>query len=144
MPVQFFFTDITATLTERSRLKAFITSIFEKENRTLNTLTVIFCSDDYLLDINKQFLQHDYYTDIISFNLSTDPYIIEGELYISIDRIKDNAEINKVTLKKELHRVIFHGVLHLCGYKDKTATSKKIMTTMEDHSLDKYFSLQSF
>lgn len=144
MPIQFYFTDITVSLTERKRLKLFIKSIFNKKERQLNSLTIIFCSDEYLLDINKQFLQHDYYTDIITFNLSENVSIIEGEIYISVDRVRDNALTNKVTIKQELHRVIFHGVLHLCGYKDKSAQAKKIMTAQEDNSLEKYFSLNLY
>ena len=144
MPIQFYFTDTTVSLLERKRLKLFIESIFDKNNRQLSSLTIIFCSDEYLLDINKQFLQHDYYTDIITFNLSNDLSIIEGEIYISIDRVKDNALSHKVTIKQELHRVIFHGVLHLCGYKDKSIKAKKSMTLQEDYSLERYMSLDLY
>ena len=140
MPIQFYFTDITVSLLERKRLKNFIKSIFDKKERHLNSLTIIFCSDEYLLDINKQFLQHDYYTDIITFNLSENIQVIEGEIYISVDRVRDNAITNKVTVNQELHRVIFHGTLHLCGYLDKTIKAKKEMTKQEDYSLEKYFS----
>lgn len=144
MPIQFYFTDVIISLPERKRLKPFIKSIFYKKKRKLHSLIIIFCSDEYLLDINKQFLQHDYFTDIITFNLSEDINIIEGELYISIDRVKDNALINKVTIQQELHRVIFHGILHLCGYKDKSTQSKNIMTQQEDFCLNKYFSFNLY
>ena len=140
MPIQFYFTDTTVLLLERKRLKLFIKSIFDKKERQLNSLTIIFCSDEYLLDINKQFLQHDYYTDIITFNLSEDIKVIEGEIYISVDRVRDNAISNKVTVKQELHRVLFHGVLHLCGYLDKSVKAKKEMTLQENYSLERYFS----
>ena len=140
MPIQFYFTDTTVSLLERKRLKLFIKSIFDKKERQLNSLTIIFCSDEYLLDINKQFLQHDYYTDIITFNLSEDIKVIEGEIYISVDRVRDNAISNKVTVKQELHRVLFHGVLHLCGYLDKSVKAKKEMTLQENYSLERYFS----
>ena len=140
MPIQFYFTDTTVSLLERKRLKLFIKSIFDKKERQLNSLTIVFCSDEYLLGINKQFLQHDYYTDIITFNLSEDVKVIEGEIYISVDRVRDNAETNKVTVKQELHRVIFHGTLHLCGYLDKSIKAKKEMTEQENYSLERYFS----
>ena len=144
MPIQFYFTDTTVSLLERKRLKLFMKSIFDKKERQLNSLTIIFCSDEYLLGINNQFLQHDYYTDIITFNLSEDVKIIEGEIYISVDRVKDNAITNNVTVKQELHRVIFHGVLHLCGYLDKSAKAKKEMTLQENYSLEIYFSLNLY
>jgi len=140
MKVQFFFTDKNVTLRDRTRLKSFISNMFKKESRSASSLTYVFCSDEYLLDINKQFLQHDYYTDIITFDLSSTKEVIEGEVYISIDRVKDNASQLGTTIKNELHRVIFHGVLHLCGYKDKKPTDEKIMRTTEDKYLKLYFS----
>ena len=144
MPIQFYFTDAAISLLERKRLKLFIKSIFDKKERQLNSLTIVFCSDEYLLDINKKFLQHDYYTDIITFNLSENERVIEGEIYISVDRVRDNAIINKVIVKQELHRVIFHGVLHLCGYLDKSVKAKKEMTLQENYSLERYFSLNLY
>jgi len=139
MPIQFFFIDVAVTLADRKRLKLFMEHIFIKHKRNLVSLSLIFCSDDYLLGINKQFLQHDYFTDIITFNLSDNVKIIEGEIYISIDRIKDNARSNNVSIKSELHRVIFHGALHLCGFKDKTHSDKTRMTSLENASLQSYF-----
>jgi probable rRNA maturation factor len=112
----------------------------KREKKSLVSLFFIFCKDEYLLNINKQFLQHDDYTDIITFNLSDNINTIEGEIYISIDRIKENATLNRVSQKEELHRVMFHGVLHLCGYKDKTPKDKKKMTTAENKCLELYFS----
>jgi rRNA maturation RNase YbeY len=89
--------------------------------------------------MNRRFLKHDYYTDIISFNLrgsKTDPIV--GEIYISVDRIRENARINNVSINQELHRVMFHGVLHLCGYNDKTKPQQRIMRLKEDSYLIKY------
>ena len=108
-------------LKNRRSLKLFIIQLFEKEGKSIKSLDIIFCSDEYLLDINNKHLQHDYYTDIITFDLS-DPTstLITGEVYISIDRVKDNALSLHTKFSTELLRVIFHGVLHLCGYKDKT------------------------
>jgi probable rRNA maturation factor len=139
MAVQFFFIDVAVSLNERRRLKQFIKEIFIERKRSLIKLSVIFCSDDYLLTINKNFLQHDYYTDIITFNLSDNPLVIDGEVYISLDRVRENANINTVTITNELHRIIFHGVLHLCGFKDKSKTDKLLMTQKEDATLQRYF-----
>ncbi|HEX4876978.1 MAG TPA: rRNA maturation RNase YbeY, partial [Chitinophagaceae bacterium] len=118
--IKFFFPYKTR-LSDRTRLKSFIESIFRKEKMALAELNYIFCSDDELLQINRQFLQHNYYTDIITFDLSDTGNAIHAEVYISIERVKDNARKLGVSFRKELHRVIFHGVLHLCGYKDKKA-----------------------
>ena len=139
MSIQFIFTDTVIQLSERKRLKLFIERMFGQNKRDLTNLSIIFCTDEYLLDINKRFLQHDYFTDIITFNFSDDTNIIEAEIYISVDRIRENAADNKVSIKEELHRVIFHGVLHLCGYKDKASADKKEMTRLEDKSLNKFF-----
>ncbi len=140
MAIQFFFAEKTTRVPERKRLKIFITNFFKQESRNLTSLLFIFCSDAYLLNINRQFLLHDYYTDVITFNLSNNPETIEGEIYISIDRIKENAAVMKVSNNYELHRVIFHGILHLCDYNDKTVSKKKKMTELEDVCLAKYFS----
>lgn len=139
MSVQFIFLDTKVPLRERRRLKQFIEKVVKKAKLKLIDLSIIFCNDDYLLNINKIFLQHDYYTDIVTFNLAEDTNIIEGEIYISVDRIRENATINNASLKQELHRVIFHGVLHLCGYKDKSKQEKALMTKAEDKLLDMYF-----
>ena len=139
MSIQFIFTDKVIQLSERKRLKLFIGKIFTQKKRTLTNLSIIFCTDEYLLVINKRFLRHDYYTDIITFNLSDARRVIDGEIYISVDRIKDNAINHKIFLKEELHRVIFHGVLHLCGYKDKEQGEKVKMTKAENKQLKLYF-----
>lgn len=126
-------------LRDRARLKNFIPELFTKEKKQLNELQYIFCSDDYLLKINKQYLNHDYYTDIITFDLSEPGTPINAEIYISVDRVRDNARSFGTSLKKELHRVIFHGALHLCGYRDKTSQEEKGMRKMEEQYLDLYF-----
>lgn len=126
-------------LTSRKRLKDFITSIFRSEKIPFDSLTIIFCDDEFLLGLNRQFLQHDYYTDIISFTLSEPFTPVAGELYISIDRVKDNASQLKVSFKNELHRVMFHGALHLCGYSDKNSQDISIMRAKENFYLSKYF-----
>jgi probable rRNA maturation factor len=139
MDIQFFFTGQSIALTHRTQLKTFIKRIFKKEKVSAASLTYVFCSDEYLLGINKQFLQHDYYTDIITFDLSSTKGTIEGEVYISLDRVRDNADQLGKTIKNELHRVIFHGALHLCGYKDKKPADEKAMRITEDKYLKLYF-----
>ena len=120
----------------RDRLKTFIASLLEKEGVGNSTINYIICSDDYLLDINQQHLQHNYYTDIITFDLSENARLhLEGEIYVSIDRVKDNALTEGINWKTELYRVLFHGVLHLCGYKDKKPVDIKMMRAKEEEYL---------
>lgn len=140
MAIQFFFLEQKFVLTQRKQLKLFITQMFKQHKIKLLSLTYVFCSDDYLLAINKQHLQHDYYTDIITFDLSEQAGETIGEIYISIDRVRDNATTHQVAFKEEIHRVIFHGALHLCGYRDKKPAEAKAMRIAENSSLKKYFS----
>ena len=102
-------------------------------------MSYIFCSDTYLLQINKKFLKHDFYTDIITFDLSVSTSKIDGEIYISVDRVIDNSKKAEVVLNEELHRVILHGALHLCGYKDKRQAEILKMRLSEDFYLKQYF-----
>jgi rRNA maturation RNase YbeY len=139
MPVQFFFINKNISLVNRTALKLYIGRIFKNEHKKLINLTYIFCSDKYLLEINKTHLKHDFYTDIITFDLSETRDLIIGEIYISTDRVRDNASQLGTTLREELHRVIFHGALHLCGYKDKTMEEEKDMRKAENELLHKYF-----
>lgn len=139
MQVHFFFSTNNITLKKRSALKSFIVSLFKAEGKRLQSLNYIFCSDEYLLNINRTSLNHDYYTDIITFDISETKDLIDGEIYISVDRVKDNALSLSLTIQEELHRVIFHGALHLCGYKDKTAKDIRAMRETEDKYLKKYF-----
>lgn len=127
-------------LKQRNRLKSFLTSTAESAKRPLSSLNIIFCSDEHLLGINRDFLQHDYYTDIITFDLSASGKApLEAELYISVDRVKENAKTLGQPFYRELHRVIFHGLLHLMGYKDKQKKDQALMREMEDRLLAKYF-----
>jgi rRNA maturation RNase YbeY len=138
MSISFNKGDKNATLANRAALKAFIEKAIKKEGLAIETLQYIFCSDQFLLGINKSFLEHDYYTDIISFDLSETKGKLIGEVYISIDRVKDNAKTHKTSLKEELLRVIFHGALHFCGYKDKKPADIKKMRAQEDKWLKSY------
>lgn len=139
MKIKFFFNDTLISLSNRVKLKQHLSDIFTDEGKPLSTLSFIFCTDKYLHAINLEFLSHDDYTDIITFSLAEPESPIAGEIYISTDRIRENAVKNKVTINNELHRVLFHGALHLCGYKDKTNKDKAIMTSKEDYYLSKYF-----
>ena len=139
IPSVSFFYEVPVALKHRTALKEFIQVIFRREKVKLAGLNYIFCSDQRLLEINRQFLQHDYFTDIITFELSAPKDPVEGEIYISIDRVRENAQHHASSFTRELHRVIFHGVLHLCGYKDKTTLEEKVMREKEDHYLKRYF-----
>ena len=127
--------DRSLTLSGKTSLKVFIRSLFIKENFTLRSITYVFCSDKFLLQINRDFLQHDYYTDIISFPLSKKGEPIEAEIYISVDRVKENAQVLGKTYQNEMYRVLFHGALHLCGYKDKKKSDVELMRKKEDQYL---------
>jgi rRNA maturation RNase YbeY len=133
--------DKSITLGNRVALKAFLEKQLKKEGIRIECLQYVFCSDKYLLDINKQFLNHDYYTDIISFDLSETRGVLIGDIYISVDRVKENAKTMKTTQGNELLRVIFHGALHFCGYKDKKPADAKLMRSMEDKWLRAYLRL---
>ena len=133
--VRFSCADINGIkLRERRKIKAFVKSIFEMEGKELKEINYIFCSDLYLLEINRKYLQHDYLTDIITFDLSESNATV-GEVYISSDRVSENSKIHRTTYSQELLRVIFHGALHLVGYKDKKKSEITIMRSKEDYYL---------
>jgi rRNA maturation RNase YbeY len=129
---------LPVSFSQRTLVKEVIRDLFKKEKTKLEQLQYIFCSDEYLLEINKEHLQHNYYTDIITFDLSEKPNAVIGEIYISVDRVRDNAQNYDVSFKQELLRVIFHGALHLCGHKDKTEKDQKLMRKAEDKYLQYY------
>jgi len=138
MTTQFFYL-LPTHLKNRNKLKLFIGNMIKSENGHINDLNIIFCSDLYLLEINKTYLHHNYFTDIITFDLSNNKSIIKpAEIYISLDRIRQNSIDYQSTIKNELHRVIFHGVLHLCGYKDKTKSQRIEIRARENFYLSKY------
>ena len=138
MNTNFFYQKATS-LQNRTKLKLFIKLLTKKEKTLINNLNIIFCSDEYLLSINQQFLNHNYHTDIITFELSNDTNGKTAEIYISVDSVVKNALDYQTTIKNELHRVIFHGVLHLCGYKDKKKNDITLMRLKEDEYLNLYF-----
>ena len=113
-----------------------INSTADQEGQTIQSLNFIFCSDEYLHQINVEYLQHDTYTDVITFPFMENGKPIEGDIFISIDRIKENTESFKTTFENELHRVMIHGTLHLLGFGDKTPEEKLKMTEKENEYLD--------
>ncbi|MFZ9044410.1 MAG: rRNA maturation RNase YbeY [Cyclobacteriaceae bacterium] len=133
--IHVFFEGLESFRIETILLESWIGTVCSNENHTLKNLSIIICTDEFLINMNRDHLDHDYYTDIITFDLSEEPTSIEGELYISLDRIRDNAKKLSVSESKELHRVIIHGVFHLIGYNDKTEQQQKIMRSKEDASL---------
>jgi rRNA maturation RNase YbeY len=137
--IHFFSHDIPTSLKNTTNLKHFIASIFKKEMQNLDSINYIFCSDRAILEINKKYLNHDFYTDVITFDLSPNNKALYAEVYISIERIRDNAKQLGISIKSELHRVLFHAALHLCGYNDKKKKDKEIMRKKEDELLTRYF-----
>lgn len=135
--VYFFFQQIGPGFKNRTALKGFIEKLFKKEGKKLRSINYIFCSDEDILKINKQYLKHDFYTDIITFDLSESDEIV-AEVYISTERVRENAKSLDTSFVSEIHRVIFHGALHLCGYGDKTKSEKVEMRKREDYYLNSY------
>ena len=136
--IHFFVEDTTFLLKEKAKVREWIVSTIKSEGfERVGELNFIFCSDAYLLEINKQYLNHDTFTDIVTFDSSEYEDTIAGDIFISVDRISENAEKFAVPFRDELHRVIIHGVLHLCGFHDKKPDDKKQMTAKEDEYLGK-------
>ncbi|MDP4828377.1 MAG: rRNA maturation RNase YbeY [Flavobacteriales bacterium] len=133
--ILFFNADSPYTLLQKRKIKTWIIDCANKENKRVGEVNIIFCTDEYLLEMNRSHLDHDFYTDIITFDSSTKSEI-NGELYISVDRVKDNAKTHNAKFVDEMHRVIIHGFLHLMGYKDKKPSEEKQMRLKEDFCLN--------
>lgn len=135
--INFHTEDIVFTVKNKTRIKRWIIQLIEAKKCKTGTINFIFCSDSYLLSINKQYLNHNTLTDIITFDYSKEQknIPISGDVFISIDRIKENAMAFSKTFENELHRVIIHGILHLLGHTDKTKTAKEEMTKQENKAL---------
>lgn len=118
-----------------ARLEQWIEDVAQRHNRILGPITYIFCNDEKILEVNLEFLQHDYFTDIITFDY-TRGRRISGDLFISLDTVASNAELVGATFERELHRVIIHGILHLCGINDKGPGEREIMERHEDEALE--------
>lgn len=134
--------DKTFRFPQKKLLKQAVIALFSSEGKPLEGLNYIFCSDEYLLKINREYLNHDYYTDIITFPLSDASAPIFAEIYISLDRVKENSIINDASLHNETLRVIFHGALHLCGYNDKSKQESAKMRVKESFYIN-YYSLMA-
>jgi probable rRNA maturation factor len=124
---------------DRTMVKVFLINLFRKKRRRVDAVNYIFCTDEYLLNVNKEYLNHDTYTDIITFELSEKGQPLLSDIYISIDRIRENAKLFNVSFKQELHRVMFHGALHLCGYNDKSVNEMTAMKDQENRCLSEFF-----
>ena len=136
MPAISFFTEsVTYNLPQKIKVRKWIKSTIEKEGFKLQELNFIFCSDEYLLGINQQYLNHNTYTDIITFDNSDVEKMIVSDIFISIERVKENAETYKTTVFDEVCRIMIHGTLHLLGYKDKGKAAKTLMTQKENEFL---------
>ncbi|MGK0387938.1 MAG: putative rRNA maturation factor [Maribacter sp.] len=131
--IQYISEDIDFCIDDEKRISDWIMKVVQEEKKQIKSVTYIYCSDEYLYNINLTYLNHDTYTDIITFPLSYSP--IESDIFISIDRVKENAKKFAVDFKTELHRVVIHGILHLCGYKDKTDEEQALMTQKENEAL---------
>jgi rRNA maturation RNase YbeY len=129
-----FYSETDFKIEDTMALNRWISEVVLHENHELGELTYVFCDDEYLHKLNLQFLNHDTLTDIISFDNSLGKQI-HGEVYISIERVKENASIYGVAFLEELHRVIIHGVLHFCGYQDKSEKQQEVMTGKENEAL---------
>ena len=124
--------DVKLQLKDRNSLKVYLNSIFTREGIKLKRLNYVFCNDAYLLSLNLQYLHHDTLTDILTFPLSSPGAPVEAEIYISIERVRENARIHQATFENELHRVMIHGILHLCGYDDHSPAEKAVIRKKED------------
>ena len=135
MAITYHKEEVDFRLPNEDILSRWLTDIAASKNKSISQIAFIFCDDDYLLNINKEYLNHDFYTDIITFPYKQGPEI-ESDIFISIDRIKENAMLFKSSFKDELIRVMAHGMLHLIGFKDSTEEEKKEMRRKENWSID--------
>lgn len=130
--INFFSQDIPFKIPKSGKARTWIREVILREKKTLASINYIFCSDDYLGTLNQQYLNHATLTDILTFDHSENSQNIEGDIFISIDRVSENARFFKTTVDEEIHRVLIHGVLHLIGYKDKTSRQKSQMREKEN------------
>lgn len=136
--IHFYSADSPVPLRQRLVHRKWLTELAADRGYEIDSLSYIFCTDEYLLQMNNQFLQHDYYTDIITFPLGDTQFVVNAECYLSVDRIRDNAKANGTTFVSELRRVMAHGLLHLIGEDDKTPEADKAMRKAESIALEKW------
>ena len=142
--IQFFTEQTKFVVKNKTLIREWLSQIAHKHKKTVGEINIIFCSDDYLLKLNEEYLGHDTFTDIITFDFSSSGFAgeaiedktISGDIFISVCRMKENAKLFHVEQSTEMHRLIVHGVLHLLGYKDDTPKNKKIMTEQENIALE--------
>ncbi|MDD2412346.1 MAG: rRNA maturation RNase YbeY [Bacteroidales bacterium] len=132
--IQFISQDVAFQLKEKRKIKKWLTDLINSHQKRVGEISIVFSNNDYVLEINKQFLSHDFYTDIITFNYNEDDFI-SGDLIISIDMVRENAEKYRETFERELHRVVVHGILHLLGLNDETKTEEAAMRIAENNAL---------
>lgn len=137
-PVSFHFEDVEIELPDTQKLSDWLVGVAESEGKEFVEINYIFCSDEHLRQMNVEFLDHDYYTDVITFPYADDA--VHGDVFISVDRVADNAQTLGLPFEQELCRVLVHGVLHLAGYPDKSENEAKVMREREDYYLDRIFS----
>ena len=135
MSINFFNEDVSLPKLKKRKLISWIKNVIQSEGKKVGQVSFIFCSDDYLLEVNKKYLNHDYYTDIITFDY-VEENVIQGDIFISVDRVKENSVTFRTIFEDEIHRILIHGILHLIGYKDKLKKDKHLMTTKEDFYLN--------
>lgn len=132
--IRFFVEDSNYRIRQKKIIRIWLSDVIVLEYKTLGDLNIILCTDSFLSELNQKYLSHDTLTDVITFDFSENN-VLSGEIYISIDRIKENASIFGNAVYNELHRIMIHGLLHLCGYHDKSKKEKEQMTRKEDHYL---------
>jgi rRNA maturation RNase YbeY len=136
--VKFYSADIKIPVKERKHFRECILQVFAREGYKLKRISYVFGTDEFLLNLNRQYLKHDFYTDVLTFLISENNKAIEGEVYMSAERIKENAKIYKLSYQKELLRVMIHGALHLCNYDDQTRKARRFMQQKEDFYIQLY------
>lgn len=133
--INIFYENVSYTLNSVAIIENWIYSIFSSEEKSCSAINIIFCNNNYLLNLNKKYLNHDYFTDILTFTTSEEENKIYGDIFISIDMASINAKSFKTQTDREIERLIVHGVLHLCGFFDQTKEDKLLMTAKEDYYL---------
>ena len=136
--ILFFSDEVKDRTLHKQKIREWLDKTAAKHHKKIRSIHIIFCSDDFLLNINKQYMNHDYYTDIVTFHYGEKKEPLFGELYISIDTIRENAKKYKVKTEFEKRRVIIHGLLHLLGFEDKNPEEKEIITSLENNYLEDF------
>jgi len=135
--IYFFYENIEYKVKDIKEIRLWLLACAASESKKIGELNIVLCDDNYLLKINKEYLKHNYLTDVITFDNSEDKGILSGDVFISIERAKENAALYKQTATKEVRRLLIHGLLHLIGFSDKSSIARKLMSELEDTYLDK-------